>query len=159
MVCRVTVRSRILSKASNCTSQQDLIDYILQLNGYCISLCCPCVPGLLRCHLDNGPLTRYAKLRVAHAPGTFSPPPLISDPDMHHGTCLTYVPWCMSGSLTSGFLWNRWRGKRSRHIRRMCNTQFCVTGKRPMPVKAILNICGMYTTYIHWKHSTFYKEN
>ena len=26
--------------------------------------------------------------------------PLVSDPGMHHGTCVTYVPWCMSGSLT-----------------------------------------------------------
>ena len=26
--------------------------------------------------------------------------PLASDPDMHHGTCVTHVPWCMSGSLT-----------------------------------------------------------
>ena len=24
---------------------------------------------------------------------------LASDPDMHHGTCVTHVPWCMSGSL------------------------------------------------------------
>ena len=58
----------------------------------------------------HGPLTRYAKLRVAHAPGmprTFSPPstsgePLASDPGMHHGTCVTHVSWCMSGSLTRG---------------------------------------------------------
>ena len=28
--------------------------------------------------------------------------PLISDPDMHHHTCVTHVPWCMSGSLTRG---------------------------------------------------------
>ena len=28
--------------------------------------------------------------------------PLVSDPAMHHGTCVTHVPWCMSGSLTSG---------------------------------------------------------
>ena len=28
--------------------------------------------------------------------------PLVSDPDMHHGTCVTHVPWCMSGSLTCG---------------------------------------------------------
>ena len=28
--------------------------------------------------------------------------PRVSDPDMHHGTCLTHVPWCMSGSLTRG---------------------------------------------------------
>ena len=44
----------------------------------------------------------------------FPPPPRFSDPDMHHGTCMTHVPWCMSGSLTTSFLWNRWRGKRSR---------------------------------------------
>ena len=27
---------------------------------------------------------------------------LISDPGMHHGTCVTHVPWCLSGSLTRG---------------------------------------------------------
>ena len=27
---------------------------------------------------------------------------LVSDPSMHHGTCVTHVPWCMSGSLTRG---------------------------------------------------------
>ena len=86
-------------------------------------------PTLLR----HGPLARYVYLRVAHAPGmpgTFSPPPRVSDPDMHHGTCVMHVPWCMPGSLTSGFLWSRWRGKRSRHSRRMRNPQFYVSGKR-----------------------------
>ena len=80
----------------------------------------------------NGPLTRYVKLPLAHAPGmpgTFSPPPRVSDPDMHHGTCVTHVPWCMPGSLTSGFLWSRQRGKRSRHSRRMRNPQFYVSRK------------------------------
>ena len=51
----------------------------------------------------HGPLTRYVKLRIARAPGmprTFSLPPRVSDPDMHHGTCVTHVPWCMPGSLT-----------------------------------------------------------
>ena len=84
------------------------------------------------CH---GPLARYVKLRVAHAPGmpgTFSPTTAFSDTDMHHGTCVTHVPWCMSGSLTSGFLWSRWRGKRARHSRRMRNPRFYVSGKRPM---------------------------
>ena len=28
--------------------------------------------------------------------------PLVSDPVMHHGTCVTHVPWCMSGSQTRG---------------------------------------------------------
>ena len=41
--------------------------------------------------------------------GTFSPPPPVSDPNMHHGTCVTHVPWCMPGSLTIGFLWSRWQ--------------------------------------------------
>ena len=58
----------------------------------------------------HGPLTRYLKLRVAHAQGmsgTFSPPttsrePLVSDPGMHHGICVMHVPWCMPGSLTRG---------------------------------------------------------
>ena len=65
-------------------------------------------------------------------PGTFSPPPRVSDPDMNHGTCVTHVPLCMPGSLTSDFLWYWWRGKRSRHSRRMRNPQFDVSGKRPM---------------------------
>ena len=57
----------------------------------------------------HGLLTRYAKLRGAQAPGmpgTFFPgsdfkgKSLVSDPGMHHGMCVTHVPWCMSGSLT-----------------------------------------------------------
>ena len=54
------------------------------------------------------------KIAGAHAPGmpgTLSPSPQVSDPAMHHGTCVTHVPWCMPGSLTSGFLWNRRRGE------------------------------------------------
>ena len=57
--------------------------------------------------VSHGPLTRYVKLRVAHAPGTFSPPPTskeFASLRYRHarGTCLTHVPWCMSGSLTRG---------------------------------------------------------
>ena len=60
-----------------------------------------------------GPLARYAKLRAAHAPvmpgilerfsrHRLQRKPLVSDPGMHHGTCFTHVPWCMSGSPTRG---------------------------------------------------------
>ena len=28
--------------------------------------------------------------------------PLVSDPGMHRGTCVTHVSWCMPGSLTRG---------------------------------------------------------
>ena len=54
-----------------------------------------------RCH---GPLTRYVKSPVAHAPGMtrIQRKLLVSDPSTHHGTCVTHVPWCMSGSLTCG---------------------------------------------------------
>ena len=93
----------------------------------------------------NGPLARYVKLWVAHAPGmpgTSSPPPRVTDPDMHHGTCVTHVPWWMSGSLTSGFLWSRWRRKRSRHSRRMRNPQFYVSGKRPM--RSVVTVMGQW---------------
>ena len=77
-------------------------------------------------YFNHGPLTRYVRLRVAHAPempGTYSPPPRVSDPDMYHG---------MSGSLTSGFLWSWLREKRSHHSRRMRNPQFYISGKRPI---------------------------
>ena len=43
----------------------------------------------------HGPLAKYVKLGVAHAPGmpeTFSTPPRVSDPNMHQGTCVTHVP-------------------------------------------------------------------
>ena len=85
--------------------------------------------------MQHGPLVRNVKLRVGHAPGmpgTFSPPPRVSDPDVLRGMSVTHVPWCMPGSLTNGFLWSRWRGKRPRHSRRMRDPQFYVFGKRPM---------------------------
>ena len=97
-----------------------------------------------------GLLPDTQNVRVVHGqgmPGTFSPPPRVSDCDIHHGTCVTCVPWCMSGSLTGGFLWSRWRGKRSRHSRRMRNPQVCVSGKRPISA----NINGKL-----WKCSLFW---
>ena len=77
------------------------------------------IPVWLRRLGHHGPLTRYAKLWVAHAPGMpgkYSLPARVSDPNMYHG----------------GFFWSRWRGKLSRHSRRMRNPQFCVSGKRPI---------------------------
>ena len=61
----------------------------------------------------HGPLTRYVKLHAAHVrgtPGTFSPPLRVSDPDMHHGTCLTRLP------------------------------QFYISGKRPMKEQSVQRI-------------------
>ena len=111
-----------------------------------------------------GPLARYVKLRAAHAPGmpgTFSMPPRVSDPDMHHATCVTHVPWCIPGSLTSSFIWIRWRRKRSRHSRRMRKPQFYVSGKRSIVQLAapgarpsegtVLTIkCAMFSSSSYW---------
>ena len=80
----------------------------------------------------HGPLTRYVQLRVAHAPGmprTFSPPPpskkpRVSDPAMHHGTCVT-----ARAIMHAGIANPRWREE---HSKRMRNSQFYVSGKRPM---------------------------
>ena len=70
-------------------------------------------------------------------PGTFSPPPRVCDPGIHHGTYVTHMPWCMLGSLTSSFLWSRWWEKRSRHSRRMRKPQFYVSGKTPIVWKQV----------------------
>ena len=51
--------------------------------------------------------------------------PPVSDPGMHHGTCVTHVPWCMSGTRGDG-------EKCFQQFRRMRNPQFYTSGKRPM---------------------------
>ena len=101
--------------------------------------------------LSNRPLARYVQLRVAHAlgmPGTFSPPSRVSDPNMHHGTCVTHVPWCMPGSLSSGFIWSRWRGKRSQHSRCIRTPQFYASGKRPMAIMLKTEQCLWNVNFI-----------
>ena len=64
--------------------------------------------------------------------GAFSLSPRVSDPNMHQGTCVMHVPWCMLGLLTSGLLWSWWQGICSQHSRRMHNPQFCISSKRPI---------------------------
>ena len=105
----------------------------------------------LQIHLQHGLLTRYTKLRVAHAlgiPVMFSSLLRVSNPDMHHGMCVTHVPWCMSGSLTSGSLWSQWRVKCSRHSRCMRNPEFYVSGKRP------IDLAKQTSVQYHWQSPT-----
>ena len=120
----------------------------------------PSIKGCLNHSLNyvvHGPLARYVKLRVAHAPGlpgTVSPVSQVSDPEMHHGTCMTQVPWCMPGSLTSGFFGSRWRGKHSRHSQGMRIPQFCISGKGPMNIiheVAVHHISNENQTYFRKK--------
>ena len=101
----------------------------------------PRLPCSRKCNLlancsMTGPLARYVKLWVAHAPGmpgTPSAPPRASDLDMHQGTCVTHVPWCMSGSLTSGFLLNRWRGNVPNIPSTCANRNFTYLVRDPWP--------------------------
>ena len=74
--------------------------------------------------------------------------PLVRGPDMHHGTCVTYVTWCRDVEIANP----RWRGKHSRHARRMRNPKFYVSGKRPID-----EIGTMNTQWI--KRSTFYRRH
>ena len=57
---------------------------------------------------DHGSLTQTCGLRMRQECREHFPrhwlqrKPLVSDPGMHHGTCITHVSWWMSGSLTRG---------------------------------------------------------
>ena len=52
-------------------------------------------------------IRKIASCACAENAGNVSPQARVSDPDMHHGACVTHVPWWMSGSLNSGFLWGQ----------------------------------------------------
>ena len=59
--------------------------------------------------------------------------PLVNDPGMNHGTCVTQVQWCMLSIANQ-----LWRGKRSRHSRRMRNPQVYLSGKSPCRDSSVL---------------------
>ena len=69
-----------------------------------------CARNYAQNRCKHGTLTRYAKLRVVMRQECRERFPhhrlpsksIVSDPGMHHDTCVTHVPWCMSGSLTRG---------------------------------------------------------
>ena len=85
----------------------------------------------------------------------------VSVPDMHHGTCVTRVPWCISGSIISCFFWSWWRIKRSRHSRYMRNPQIYVSGNRPMHAVFVSQYarrqCKGGKTH-HWKNKANLRE-
>ena len=57
--------------------------------------------------------------------------PLVSDPGMHHGTCVTHVLWCMYTAKP------RWRVKRFRNSRHMRNSQFYASVRRAIVVTSM----------------------
>ena len=102
-----------------CPSQCHHHDHRAVYLAYRVGLCCKTPVSWAWASWQIG------KISDAHAPGmpgTFSPPPRVSDPDMHHGTCVALVPWCMPGSLSSGFFWSRRWGKNVPGIPGACET-------------------------------------
>ena len=61
--------------------------------------------------LGHRPLIRYVKLRMRRECWERPPPPpppptsLVSDPGMHHGTCVTHVLWCNLTYMTRRPWW------------------------------------------------------
>ena len=99
-------------------------EYTGHLTGWCFSLllawttyCTSSwVPSDLRCHDAHVTSLQWASYQISKIAGCacagnagnvfprrrFQRKPLVSDLGMHHGTCVTHVPWCMSGSLACG---------------------------------------------------------
>ena len=76
-----------------CEYQLALVNYNLKIAGITMGL----LPDTHNCGLS---MRRECR---EHFPRhRFQRKPLVSDPTMHHGTCITHVPWCMSGSLPHG---------------------------------------------------------
>ena len=83
----------------------------------------------------NGSLTRYARSRVAHAPGmpgTFSPPPTSKETASLRSWHASRHVRLARAVMHAGIANLRWRGKRSRQSRFMRKPQFYVSGKKPM---------------------------
>ena len=83
----------------------------------------------------HGPLSRYVKLRVVHAPGRpgkFSPP-LTSKETPSKRSRHTSRHVRGARAVVHVGIANTWcRGKRSQHFRRMRNPQSYISGKRPI---------------------------
>ena len=83
----------------------------------------------------NGPLIRYVKLRIAHAPGMpgrFSPPPTSKETTIQRSRHASRYGRYARAVMHVGIAKPRWWEKRSRHSRSMRNPQFYVSVKRPI---------------------------
>ena len=103
----------------------------------CLPIVCRNTPLEFVYFLHHGPVARYKNCGLCMHRECRERFP------RHHGT---HVPRCMPGSLISCFLWSRWRGKRSRHSRRIRNPQFYVSGNWPMDKTCHYLILTNYST-------------
>ena len=98
---------------------------------------------------DNGPLTRYAKLQVAHAPGmpgTFSS---AADFDRNRylaiPTCITARAWRTCRDACRDRL-PAVTGKKLRAFPAHVHPQFCVSGKRPIGTLQVADLWVLLDT-------------
>ena len=109
-------------------------------------------------------IRKIAGCACAGMPGMFSPTLRVSDPDMHHGTCVMHVPWCMSGSLSDGFLWSRWGGENVPGTPGACATRnFTYLVRGPWDMSPGSHCCGHYPGIMpcnvsYYKTASFQKE-
>ena len=94
-----------------------------------------------------GPLARYVKLRIAHAPempGTFSLSPTSNEKTSKRSRHASRHVRDARAVMHVGIANPRWRGKRSQNSRCMRNPQFYVSGKRSMYVMILSHLekCG-----------------
>ena len=75
----------------------------------------------------------------------------VSDPRMHHSTCVTHVPWCMSGLLTRGggenvpgipgacapAIWRIWQEAHGKHDQETFVYAFDAVNQSFVPIKAL----------------------
>ena len=69
----------------------------LSLSNWYLWYCMDLLPDTWNCALC---MRRECRERVPHH--WLQRKPLVSNPGMHRGTCVTHVPWCMSWLLTHG---------------------------------------------------------
>ena len=78
----------------------------------------------------------------------FQRKPLVNNSGMHHGTWVTHVPWCVSGSLI------RDGGKKG--LTFLAHAQFFVSNKRP--IVCSLSFCSISDW--HWEqNATFFTQS
>ena len=105
---------------------------------------------MLEYHWTIGPLARYVKLLVAHAPrmpGTFYPPATTVETASWRSRHASRHVRHARAVMHVGIATPRWRGKRSRHSRRMRNPQLYVSGKRPIGNECQWNLDQNTTKY------------
>ena len=86
--------------------------------------------------------------------GNVSPSPQVSDPEMHHSTSTTHVPWYMTESPASGFLWSQWRGKGSRLSCACAARKFTYQVRGPLLETMMTEINGHQDLALYLKSTT-----